>query len=271
MYNTSDGYAMGKDLYVTIEYPAANAKVKFKGFITDYSDTFTANWNKEELLQRNDMIATYKNTTRSLTLGWGVPCDSLEESQHLLEQTAILMRMLYGVYTPMPAGAAASVPDTMILNQPPLLRVRFSNLVQGKPSTGLYVVVSSFTFSPDLEAGFFDPNQQLFPKSWSLSLEGDVLHDEELGWKGSSWRGDPTFPFLPSTPVNPTTDVQVQNLSPVPDASTQSAAQDINKTQSGQAGALANDLANAESALNRVEQQAVAMNQITGGGSITGK
>ena len=163
----------------------SNVYANQKELLTDYSDTFTANWNKEELLQRNDIIATYKNTTRSLTLGWGVPCASIEESQRNLQETGMLMKMLYGTYTSLDTGA----PQSLVLNQPPLLRVRFSNLVQQAQGEGLWIVVSSFTFSPDLDAGFFDPGSQLFPKSWNLSLEGDIIHEGDLGWANGKWRG----------------------------------------------------------------------------------
>ena len=50
-------YANKKDAYIYIEYPGigliGEKAVKFKGFLTEYTDTVTANWNKEELLQRH--------------------------------------------------------------------------------------------------------------------------------------------------------------------------------------------------------------------------
>ena len=195
----SNVYANTKQLYITISYPAADKEVAFKAFITDYSDTFTANWNKEELIQRNDIIATYKNTTRTVSVGWAVPCASLDEAKYNLQQTSILMRFLYGTYAPLTATGKTAAPGTMVLNQPPLLKVKFSNLIKEGTATGLYMVVSSISFSPDLDAGFFDPDTHLYPKSWNLSLEGDVIHEEKLGFtQGSEWRGDPTFPYLTS-------------------------------------------------------------------------
>jgi hypothetical protein len=206
-------YADAKQAYVKIEYPALGKCVKFMGFITEYSDTITANWNKEELLQRNDIIATYKNTTRTINLGWSVPNADLDEAKHNLESSGILMRMLYGVYGPVagktnsesqqqtsqqPSTTCQNHETPTVLQQPPLLKVSFSSLVRESAGEGLYVVVSNFSFSPDLDAGFFDPGTDLYPKSWELSLEGDVIHSEKLGWnKDGSWRGSQTFPFLP--------------------------------------------------------------------------
>ena len=109
------------------------------------------------------------------------------------------MRFLYGTYAPLTATGKTAAPGTMVLNQPPLLKVKFSNLIKEGTATGLYMVVSSINFSPDLEAGFFDPDTNLYPKSWNLSLEGDVIHEEKLGFtQGSDWRGDSTFPYLTS-------------------------------------------------------------------------
>ena len=199
----SNVYANTKQLYITISYPAADKEVAFKAFITEYSDTFSANWSKEELIQRNDVIATYKNTTQTVSVGWAVPCASLDEAKYNLQQTSILMRFLYGTYAPLTATGKTAAPGTMVLNQPPLLKVKFSNLIKEGTATGLYMVVSSISFSPDLDAGFFDPDTNLFPKSWNLSLEGDVIHEEKLGFaQGSDWRGKATFPYL-------TDDIQV--------------------------------------------------------------
>ena len=263
----SNVYANQKELFITISYPGVNQQAQFKAFITDYSDTFTANWNKEELLQRNDIIATYKNTTRSLTLGWGVPCASIEESQRNLQETGMLMKMLYGTYTSLDTGA----PQSLVLNQPPLLRVRFSNLVQQAQGEGLWIVVSSFTFSPDLDAGFFDPGSQLFPKSWNLSLEGDIIHEGDLGWANGKWRGQDTFPFMPKG-VNPSTAIPTEDPAPLfrSQADAIKLQQEIDEALrlADEALAMSREAnAAAEQSLNLPEEQDSRKNSILGSGN----
>ena len=258
----SDTYANQKNLFITIEYPAINKKVTFKGFLTEFSDSFTANWNEEQLLQRNDMIATYKNTTRAINLGWSVPAASLAEAQRNLEETSSLMKMLYGLYTPLGNG----VPGMLVLNQPPLLKVRFSNLVQERPGVGLYIVVSGFTFSPDLEAGFFDPDQQLYPKSWDLSLEGNVLHQQELGWKtGGSWRGNSNFPYLPAGPV--TADVAPKaTFAGVKAAAALAREQEQQKPTAAQEANLEEASKEEEDQMTLIDQVSARFNKIMGAG-----
>jgi len=189
----SDAYATQHKYFISLEGMSSGAAVTFKAFLTEYSDTFTANWNKEELIQRNDIIATYKNTLRTISIGWSVPCASIQEAQTNLKNTATLMKMLYGGYS----SLGASSGNNVALTKPPLIKIRLANLLQDAPGKHLYVVVSSFTFSPDLDVGFFDPGENLLPKSWNLALEGDVLHEGKLGWNGSTWRGNQSFPFLP--------------------------------------------------------------------------
>ena len=49
--------------------PGAN-KVDFLAFISSFSQAFTSNWNETEALGRMDNIATFKNTTRSISVTW---------------------------------------------------------------------------------------------------------------------------------------------------------------------------------------------------------
>jgi len=184
-----------KGYWIKITGLSSNQTVQFKGMLTEFTDSYAVNWNKEELIQRNDIIATYKNTMRTISLAWTVPAASIHEAKVNLSNTAQLVKMLYGRYESLGNTAGQSA-----LVRPPLIQVKFSNLLQGADSNGLYVVVGGLDFSPDLDAGFFDPDDQLWPKSFTLSLEGDVLHKEKLGWSSAKeWRGETegAFPFVP--------------------------------------------------------------------------
>ena len=98
----------------------ANSEVNFAAFLTDFSQTFDANWNTEEVFGRMDPIATYQGTKRTMTLGFDVPSGELLEAQQNLQRCANLVKMTYPVY------------EKGILSKPPLVRIKFANLIRGR-------------------------------------------------------------------------------------------------------------------------------------------
>jgi len=258
-----------KGYWIEIKGLSSQELVKFKGMLTEYTDSYTVNWNKEDLIQRNDIIATYKNTMRTISLGWSVPAASLAEAKVNLSNTAALVKMLYGRYESLgsTAGQAALV-------TPPLIQVKFSNLVQGVDAHGLILVVSALNFSPDLDAGFFDPENQLWPKSFTLSLEGDVLHKEKLGWTSNKkWRGgkEEAFPFVPKGEFTSEFEGSDDDGANAPFRSIQDAmeidAQTREALRQADEALAESRIANAatEEAMTNVQQEAAEVRKIMGG------
>ena len=61
-------------------------KVSFPAFVTDFGDSFKVDLSNTQVYGRMDPIITYKNTTRTVTLAFDVPSESLEESKKLIEK-----------------------------------------------------------------------------------------------------------------------------------------------------------------------------------------
>jgi hypothetical protein len=97
--------------------------VEFPAFLTDFSQTFDATWNSENVFGRMDPIATYQGTKRSISLGIDIPAGSLEEAQDNLKRCASLTTMVYPAY------------NNGILSKSPLVRIKFANLIVGKVTT----------------------------------------------------------------------------------------------------------------------------------------
>jgi len=195
-------------------------EVHFKAFLTEYSDSFTTNWDEERVYGRNDPIMTFQSTNRQISLAWDVPAGSVEEGIENLQSVSLLMRMLY------PSYENSNYANT--IKEAPLMRVKFMNLIQaaqtpnqkiGNSDQGLLAAVSGFTFTPNIEMGFFEDKlvNDLFdskvllstylnldykpdyltsqledgssffivPRVFTLSCQLTVLHEKGLGWEKS--------------------------------------------------------------------------------------
>jgi len=170
------------EYYIQVEYIHGHPDVRyvnFKGFIIDYSDNFSSTWNTEEVYGRNDPIHTFQSTKRSITLAWEVPAASVMEAKQNLAKASKMMRFLYPSYT--------GENNVSTLTKPPLLRLRFTNLLKRDSSLGLLGKANGFSFLPDLDAGWFEIGPgEVYPKLLTFSMDFDVLHETHLGWHDCS-------------------------------------------------------------------------------------
>jgi len=146
--------------------------VKFAAFLTDFSQTFDATWNTEEVFGRMDPIATYQGTKRTMSLGFDVPAGSLERAKNNLDQTEGLVKMVYPVYS--------NIGGNKILSKPPLVRIKFANLITGIKDPAALGWISGLNWSPDLEMGMFTEKQKFYPKTIKISFNFNVLHETTL-------------------------------------------------------------------------------------------
>lgn len=170
--------------------------IKFPAFITDFTDSYKSNWNTQEVYGRMDPIATFKNTSRTISLAFDMPNDSLQIAKQNLKQIDFLIRGLYPVYDEGTKGTA-------VIISPPMFRVRFANLVRnngndddsaGTLRSGLLCYINNFDFKPKIDSGFFsDEDKRLFPKLISVTLNLNIIHEHPLGNKKS---GSTTVPRI---------------------------------------------------------------------------
>ena len=173
--------------------------VEFKGFITEMSDNFQSSWETEEVYGRMDPIGTFKNTKRTISLGWTVPAATVNEAVSNFTAMRSLTAMLYPGYT---AGQVnvdgRSLVTANSIAKPPLIRLSYANLIQAANGDGLLGWVDGFNIQPNLEMGFFVKRNNQYPKVYTMSCNFNVLHEHDLGWDSSgSWIGtNPNkFPF----------------------------------------------------------------------------
>ena len=161
--------------------------VKFKAFLTTLNQNFSSTWNSEDVYGRNDPIATFQGTKRTISLAWDVPAASFDEAKDNLERTALLTQLLYPGY------------EDSVIAKAPLVKVRFANLIKNSLNNeGLLGYIDSLAINPVLDMGMFTGGGNFFPKVISLSFNLNVLHQHDLGISGSAGvqrAGAAKFPF----------------------------------------------------------------------------
>lgn len=187
-----------------------DAIVAFPAFLTTFSQTFTSNWNEEDVYGRMDPIATFQNTKRAISLGFDCPAPNLRTAKTNLKNCNKLASFLYPGYIDQPELGAKKDDEGNIksagkvISRPPLVSVKFANLINGGgdaksiTSGGQLGYLSGLEWTPVLEMGMFKDGASFYPKVISLSFTLNVLHQGVKGWgkrkNGSKgWLSDKFF------------------------------------------------------------------------------
>ena len=181
---------------IWITHLATQQTIEFRGWVTEFSDQFTSNWNKENVYGRMDPLATFQNTERQISLGFDVVSSDLAQAQYNLNNINNLISFLYPVYN----EDSRSAQNT--LKAAPLLGMRWTNLI-ADPYDGSQLVgfLAGASYAPDLSQGsflqtgeFWTPSPEptnagtlrdngiMIPKVVSLDLQFTVLHKHLTGW-----------------------------------------------------------------------------------------
>lgn len=168
-------------------------RVSFPLFLTAFSDSFKSNWNSTTVYGKMDPIVNFKNTTRSISVGFDVPNESVEEAKANMKDIDTIIKGMYPVYV---SEHGYEKGGSYVVASPPMYRVRMSNLIcnasfpfdlQGNDdltlNTGLLGYIQDFTFNPDIGNGFFIDNQtkNILPKLVKVSFTLNVIHEHPLG------------------------------------------------------------------------------------------
>lgn len=170
----------GKDAHsLDIYFLSTGITVKFLSFITDFKDNYTSNWTPTEIYGRMDPVVTFKNTTRKISLAFDVPSYNINDSEQNAKKADQVIQGLYPIYNDV------AMEGVSILSSPPLVRIKYANLICSaiEEDKGLLGYLGGFSFSPSVDKGFFINEKKLTPKHYSVSFEFSVLHEHALGNK----------------------------------------------------------------------------------------
>ena len=166
----------------------SEVEVEFKGFITEMSDKFQSNWDSETVYGRMDPIGTFKNTQRTISLGWTIPAADLEEAKSNAVAVKSLTSMLYPGYATNPTNVKGidTFTTSNSLSKPPLIRLKYANLIDSVgDEKGLLGWVDGFDITPTIDMGFFINGKDHYAKVYTMSCTFNVLHEHDLGFNSS--------------------------------------------------------------------------------------
>ena len=169
---------------LSMTHVASNANVKFPAFLTNFSDDYSVQWGNDQIYGRNDPVKPYGSTSRTLNVGFEVLAATLAEARKNMESVSRLAQMMYPAYSKPLSGTGFSFGRT--IKAPPLLRIKFANLIQSQAGMGLLGCIEGFSFNPNREAGFFTPGEEIYPKIFQIDFRFTPQHEETLGWDESS-------------------------------------------------------------------------------------
>ena len=188
----------GTGISIVVQHIATGRSVSLAGFaLTEFSDTLTANWNKQEVYGRMDPIMNYQGTGRQISVGIQWKDADAAVMNAYISQITELMAFQYPTY--------ASTTNALAIQSPPLVKVNFANLIsKGYQNTSVPLVcaMSGLAYTPQM--GFTPEDSPMVrfggasgdggielingtdatitPKTISLKFDLTVLHDHDIGW-----------------------------------------------------------------------------------------
>lgn len=204
---------------------AANA-ADFPAILTSFSDNWTTNWDSKDIYGRMDQVHTFKNTTRQISFSFVVVPDDAFQSAESMAQFENLVRMLYPTYESAPDESATDYQsmNVNLIRQAPIMGIKMGNLIRSNDSGGyLLGKVGGFSFSPDVEAGFWlssnagsgkgTDGAQYFPKKWEVQVDFTVMHTSPLAQNNDTgWSGDDNYPYSAKKLIDDIPDSEKMNV-----------------------------------------------------------
>lgn len=181
---------------------ASGRELTFPAFLTNFKDSYEQNWKESTVYGRNDPHGVFSNTSRRISVGITIPCESAEDSIINFRKLSELAKMQYPIYrTATGIENLAGTSNANTIQGAPFFKIKLfqwiSNHGYGQAPDasaedgGLLGRLGGFTFSPNLDVGTFHTSQigldigsvDIFPKEWTLDLEFTPYHTEPLGWE----------------------------------------------------------------------------------------
>lgn len=130
----TDKIVENNGIYLEFYHLPTKRVVKFKAFITDYSEAYNVSFNEQDVYGRMDPIATYQGTKRKINLAWTVVAESHAEAWENWKRVQDYIKMMYPSYKKFiyEQKIGSKTPERFsatTLASPPLLKMKFMNLI----------------------------------------------------------------------------------------------------------------------------------------------
>ena len=178
---------------IRIKHLATQKKTSFEGWVTEFSDKFTSDWNEVAVYGRMDPLVTFRGTKRNISLSFDIVSDNRDRAIENLERVSQLITFLYPVYEQQGGTGDRRVGQT--LKAAPLVSLQWTNLISnafdGYPLVGY---LGGVTYNPDVSQGGFvdtklDTSRRMIKKY--VSDEDPRSHIESEGIPGMPLKAAP--------------------------------------------------------------------------------
>lgn len=161
--------------------------VSFVAFMDSYSDSFSQNFQQDQVFGRMDPIQSYQNTQRKLSLSWKLLAANEQEAETNMYNINRLTTLMYPDYT---TGTNKHI------QRAPVMAIKYMNLVRDpKENNGNFLLgtIGSLSITPDLEFGVYTgdvrfaplnsnvQSGEILPKIFTLSIDYNPIHIGTLG------------------------------------------------------------------------------------------
>ena len=146
----TDSFFKVKIVHLPTSPTGKENSVSFTGWVTEFQDQFTSNWNTQNAYGRMDPLSTFESTSRAINLGFDVVSADEDEAINNLLQVNRLIEFLYPVYE---TGHRS---QQNVLKAAPLIGLQWTNLAS-QPADGTRLVgyLAGATYAPDTTQGGF--------------------------------------------------------------------------------------------------------------------
>jgi hypothetical protein len=183
---------------VFIQFPTTGDSLSFPAYLKGLTDTFAPSFTPVTVFGRMDDIPVYQSTKRSLSFSLAMPAYNEPHAREILKNINTIVKNLY------PSYVNTDSADTKILNSPPLIRIKFANLIcdAANPARGLFGFLNgSIAITHGIEsAGLFLIEHQgdgvIYAKTYEVSFPMTVLHEHSPGWdENGNFISGEEFPY----------------------------------------------------------------------------
>jgi hypothetical protein len=171
---------------VYLEFPTTGESAIFPAYMKSLQDNFSPSFAPVQVFGRQDDIPVYQSTKRALSFTLTMPAYNEEHARDILGDINTIVKNLY------PSYLRTQINKTRIINSPPLIRVKFANLIcdYTNPTRGLLGYVNgsvNITHGIDTNGVFVVQGEDgadgsIYVKTYEISFQMSVLHEETPGF-----------------------------------------------------------------------------------------
>ena len=118
---------------VFIQFPTTGESLTFPAYMKNLQDSFSPKFNTIDVFGRVDPIPVYQGTSIAISFSLMMPAFKEEHAREILSDINTVVKNLY------PSYLNTQNDKTKIINSPPLIRIKFANLIcdYTNPARGL--------------------------------------------------------------------------------------------------------------------------------------